>query len=463
MIASFLRERFGVRTRRTRDMLTGGVSLSIAQAVSIALGIVTTGLLARYLNAKEFGLWALVMSLTGVVGATDLGFGNALRNKLSSLYAQGVSADEDARLYFLSIFAMFLGLAALLTIAGVVGRAFLPWPRIFNSTDPKILSAGARLFEIGIPFFTLTQAFGIGQMGFFSYQESHWNAVFGTASKALLLVLTLACVGLGAGIVPLNVAFLSGSLAASAAAFFVFVRRRGWTLTPPSLHTAARKARDLWAKSAEFILLQLAATVYVQADLFLVSGTVGLASVGDYVLVKKLYLLFGALQFSFLMPIWSAYTEAVESRDYAWTRTTMVRAAAASAAFFGLAILVMSFFGAGIIRLWTGKVVSGRALYVLLGTAFLLQGWSNSFSVFLNSVGRLRRQIGLAALAALLLVWLAPRLARAYGVDGVCLALILSALPAAVSNPIESFAFLREREREVSESPSPAKLMAAIE
>lgn len=430
---------------RSKSVMVGSFSLVISQVVNVFAGFLITGMLTRYLLPDEFGLWTLIMSLTGIFGGIDFGFANALRNKISKLYVDKEKNDGLIKGYYFSIFYTFVLWALFITILLIVIKPFVEWSVLFNTTKASIIRDGSVLFVLGASVFSFNLAFSISTVGFFSYQESHWNAVIGIIFKVFLLAVTFILIKYHSTFIVLNSAFLFVTVISGVISFTFFNIKRKWRLILLQSKIVVRSVRELFGKSMQFIILQIAAIIYAQIDLFIISKILGLESVGEFSLIKKLFLVFSGFHFSFLMPIWSAYTEAVESKDFLWVEKAVTKFALYAVVAFAFLMVFLAVFGPFIIRIWTGKTIDSRILYLLLGIFYILTAWNNSFSVFLNSNNLLKKQIMLLSLSSFMLIILLLVLGRNYGLNGVCVGLILSSLPLAISNPIQSYNFIRKR------------------
>ncbi len=250
--------------------------------------------------------------------------GSALRNKMAQGYGRSLGEEEN-RTYFFSIFYWFLLTAALLTALFFLVKASIPWDVLFNSSNPEMIADGSSLVVIGASILAFNVAFNIYNSGFFAYQESHWNALLNGLSKLSLLILTLVFVFSSFSFFFINLMFFAITLGASVVSFLFFLRIRGWPLRFFPLGTLLARVKELWKKSAQFALLQIFSTFLLNADYFVVSKVLGLETVGDYFLVKRIYLVLASFHFAILLPVWSAYTESVESRDFVWMEKMLRR------------------------------------------------------------------------------------------------------------------------------------------
>lgn len=429
---------------RTRRIWVGSLALLGSTGVTLLVGVLMAGILARYFSPEEFGLWAILMSLNGILlNGFDFGFGNALRNKLAFLVGQKEPPGPLARTYFLSVFYWFLISAFFLTGVFFAAKRILPWEFLFRSQNPELIGEGSLLIAVGGSILAFNIAFNTYSSGFFGYQESQWNALFNGLSKIGLLASALVFVLLGMSFFSINLALFLVTLAVSVLAWVFFLKIREWPLGRIPRARVWETIKELWGPSAQFAALQVFSTGLLNADYFLVSGFLGLETVGDYFLVKRVYLVLSAFHFALLLPIWSAYTEALARRDYSWIDRTLRRTVKITLLIFlaGMGFMVLA--GNWVIYLWTGKWIQTTSLFLWLGVWGLMYGWSNCFSIFLNGTGHLKRQAFLVALAAVAFPFLALLLGGRYGAAGICWALIGVMIPVSLSNPWESHALVR--------------------
>jgi O-antigen/teichoic acid export membrane protein len=439
----------GVSDKRTRSIRVGSLSLLGSTGVTLAVGLVLAGVLARYFSPAEFGMWAILMSLNGIlINGFDFGFGNALRNKLAQLYGQRRSSSLEARVYFFSIFYWFVFIALVLTGIFFLAKSFIPWETLFSTSNGKLIEEGSFLIAAGGSILAFNIPFNLNASGFFGYQESHWNALSNGLAKLGLLILTLLFVFFAFSFLVINLLFFLITLGGSVISFLIFLKVRKWPWQWIYPKTTWAKVKELWKPSAQFAALQIFSTILLNADYFVVSKVLGLEMVGDYFLVKRIYLVLASFHFAFLLPIWSAYTESVETRDFEWMDRTLRRTVWYTLGIFSAGIIVMLTIGDWVIFLWTGKRIQSFSLFFWLGIWGVIYGWNNCFSVFLNGTGHLKWQVFWVGIAALAFVPLALYWGARSGLLGVCFALIAVLIPLGISNPVQSMMILESFKKE---------------
>ena len=259
----------------------------------------------------------------------------------------------------------------------------------------------------------------------------------------MLLAFTLLFVVLLQSFFAINLMTFLVTLFSSVVSFLTFLVVRKWKVIIVPFRTAWAKVKELWSKSAQFALLQVFSTILLMVDLFVVSKLLGLDTVGEYFLVKRIYLVLASFHFAVLLPVWSAYTESIESGEIIWARKTLKKTTLYTVMIFTAGIVIVCFAGNDLIYLWTGKEIINRDLFIWLGVWGFVYGWCNCFSVFLNATGNLKYQVILVGLGAISFIPVSLFLGEKYGVLGICYSLILVGLPVAISNPVESITIIK--------------------
>lgn len=433
-------------SQRTRAVATGSAALAVSRAWSLAMGLLVTGLAARYLSAETFGLWAVLTALPGFFTNLDLGMGNALRNRLASL-AAFPSRELEARAMFASTVRFCAFGAAAFSLIFAASLWGLPAGAWLGAADAGTARLWTACVFVAVAALALQIALGMGSFGFFAYQETHLYAFFEGLRSTLTAAAVAAAVGLGAGLLGLVGGYFGSILAAGAAGLLFFLRRRGWSLGGSPRLSVKQTVESLVRPGLLFAVMQVGSGIFVLAGSLAAGRALGLAAAGEFAVAQKLFLVLITAQFLVLTPLWSAYTDAWARNDRAWVRAALSRSVGLTAALFGLGALALTALGPALVLWWTGKSVPDRALYASLGVWALAYGASSCLSVFLNAIGRLRRQALISASAAALNVPLGIVLGRAYGLPGVCWAGVLLIVPAIVNNALETRAALREAAR----------------
>jgi O-antigen/teichoic acid export membrane protein len=427
------------RHKRTQRALAGSASIIVSRFFSLICGLLTTGILARYFTPEQFGLWAILTFLIGVIPVLDIGIGLALRNKLSALYSDRQNHNESGRIYFFSVFYAYIYLSLILAVLLCFAYYIIPWGMMLNTTDPQIIQEGSFSYIAALIILVLSLPFGVSLSGFFSRQETHWNSFFETLKSILAIIFIVSLVVLHARFTVIVVWFSIAMLIPVIISFFTFLRKCRWKFTVPKAKDLLLKIKELIPESIQFGLMQFSATLMFSTQALIVGKTSGLKDAGEYALVQKLFLILNILHFAILSPLWSAYTEAVASRDIKWVKKMLVYSVVYTVGLFTIGSLGLYVFGKQIIFLWTGKTIANVLLYALMGIWAFIAGWVSCFSVYLNGIGKLKLQTIWLVLTASIYIPLSLHLGEKFGVIGICMSNIVVSIPLAISTPIQSF------------------------
>jgi O-antigen/teichoic acid export membrane protein len=428
--------------RRTWLVLVGSASTVLSRFSSLILGLLLTGIVARYLSPELFGLWAILTFMVAVVPVLDIGIALALRNRLARDFADP-ARDEEGRICFFSVFYTYIGLALLLAAVLWILKGVIPWAALFSTCDPEIIRVGSLGITAALAVLVASLPFSVATAGFFSYQQTHWNCLFEFLRSLAVTCSVALLVFFRARFLALVLAFSAAILLASAGSFLLFLKKRRWKPAAVGLRSVKDNVAGLVRKGAQFGLMQLSATVIFSAQALVVANVAGLKDAGEYALVQKMFLVLNTLHFAVLAPLWSAYTESVASKDLAWVKKALALSVAYTVVLYTAGTVGLYAFGRPLILLWAGKTVENTLLYALMGLWVFVNGWVNCFSVYLNGIGRLRIQTALLVPAALAYVPLAHYCGTRFGLPGICLASIIVFVPLAISNPAQSMMSLR--------------------
>jgi O-antigen/teichoic acid export membrane protein len=364
---------------------------------------------------------------------------------MSKLYAQ--KNDKENQVYFFSA-CYVLGLTSLIIILLIyLVNFFIPWEVVFKTNNYSIVKTGSFLFLFFSSITMISLPLGLSDKVFYSYQESWWSAIFLLLMALLLLVSSIIFVYIHSSFITVVSSLSLVGLITSVCSFVVMLRRRKWNIIMINCKTILEKVKELLPQSLQFLFIQLPSVLLLCLDTSIVSKTTGLESAGDYFLVKKLSFFFATIYLSLFAPIWPCYTEAIERGDLRWVKKALYSIGIITIAVYVIFIFLFSLFGDYIIYLWTGRHIKLPALYILLGIWGFLHSWGSCFSVFLNATGNLKLQSLLLTLGVIVLFPLSLFLGAKYGTLGICLAWVIVSLPLAISNPIQSFVFIKMKSR----------------
>jgi len=415
---------------RTKKYILGASWNVISQAASSVISLVITGMLARYFTSEQFGVWSLTAILFGLFLGIDLGFGNSLKNRLSLYYANNnVNDNENARVTYYSIFHVFLIWTILLSIVIIFIRGAVPWNKIIKTENQILFQQSVQILVIASVLFCINSAFQIYSHGFYAYQETQYVSIINLLNKIVIFCFIIFAVYYKIGYYSINITYFIIVIIISIIGFVFFSIKRKWYNVVVSLNQVKSNFIDLFNHSLQFAILQLISLISSNIDMFIISNKMGLSVVGDYALVKKIYLFAMSFHVIILFPLWPAFTEAMVKKDIRWIKSALNKIVLLSMiAFFSLSIFLY-FFGNKVVYLWSGKLIHLSVTFLLMGILYTRSAVGSCYSILLNSINKLKWQILIGFAGLLALIPLSNYLIRLFSINGLILSLITISIP----------------------------------
>jgi O-antigen/teichoic acid export membrane protein len=252
------------------------------------------------------------------------------------------------------------------------------------------------------------------------YQRAYVGNAFLLAASALSLAGMVAAVRLDLGLPGVVLAAGAGALVASALNFAYLTR-----VEMPWLRLSARAVsrtavRRLMTTSVPLFLFQGGALLVNESQILVLAHRSGLATVADYSVVMRMYLLlssFISLGTSSFVP---AFREAFERGDRAWLRRSFARMVKARLAMAVGAAALLLVAGNAALAMWLGEAALrlDARVWLGLGALMIAATWGSAYSELLTILDRIWVQVGLVVLNGACTVALTYALAPRVGLLG---------------------------------------------
>lgn len=429
--------------RYTRIVQSAATALA-GRGVSTAVSFLAVPLTVRYLGDERYGLWVVISTILSWLTLADIGLGNGLINAVAE--ADGQGRRDLAQRYVATTFWLLVGVAAVLGLALGLAWPWLDWNAWLNvASEPSRAELGPALaLATGLALANLPLA--VSGRVLAAYQEgalaNYWAAAGSLLSLAGLLIATQTRAGL-----PALVLGFSGAqtLVAALSALWLFGRHKAW-LWPRLSSVKVSQSRRLMQTGLEFFLLQIAALVLFQTDNLVIARFVGPEAVTGYSIAYRLFGTVALLHSLALTPLWPAYAEAAARGDWAWVRRAFSRTLVGGMALVTAVVIALGLLADPLIRVWTVGAVSASPELVWLMAAWAwLWAWGNTFAFLLNGLGRIRFQMIMGLLLAVVNLTLSILWAQAYGVIGVIGATVVAySVVMAWTVPLDARRLLRQ-------------------
>ncbi len=394
-----------------------------SRLLSSGLQFLALPLLVRSLGVDGYGVYAVTTSLLGWFMLADLGTGATLQNKISSCRASGRSPANDIVSDGLGLLASLPALAGLAALGGFVLARVIWSPRQLAWAGDWLIVVAALPFVVSALGSVAYKILYAQQQG---WRANLWQAIGSVLALASTYALFRAELAPRARLACMVLAYAVPPAAVSTSLLLRALRR--------ARAEGGRFDRAIFGRtvrrSAGFLGFGLLSLLTLQADYLILAVTVAPAEILKYNVISKVaglaIVLFGAV----LQAQWPGCAEAAARNDWraiGGRLAGLLRIGTAMMLAFGV---LYTLFQPTIMALISPKQPAGLERgVVLLYTLYLLaRVWTDSHSMLLQSMGRLRIFILFVPVQAACSLLLQMVLSRAFGVAGLVGGLLASFL-----------------------------------
>jgi O-antigen/teichoic acid export membrane protein len=338
---------------RARDRALGAsmASTVLVKLLTIGFGVASVAVSVRALGDLQFGVFATLSTLTGLMAFADLGVGNGLMTQLA--IADGQGDIQRARALVSAALSGMITLGLLVAVLGVPAAVLLSWNRILGAPliDARDLRSTVALFFV---LGGLAIPASIGQRTLMGLQR-------GLVANCWLLVgAIMSLVGVIAAAVahaPLPYFVLSSI----GFPILVATIQSAWVLTRshadlrPSRHLVTLNSlRSLAAVSGLFLALNVAVTIAYQSDVVIVASTLGASSAAIFAVGLRMFGIVGGTLAGASQQMWTSMAEALARGDIEWVRSRFLRTIFGTLAISVPSTILLIPLGGPLARIWVG-------------------------------------------------------------------------------------------------------------
>ncbi|MEO5935992.1 MAG: oligosaccharide flippase family protein [Terriglobales bacterium] len=382
--------------------------------VNLAVAFLMAPYTVHKLGTVQYGIWALVLQLTGYMGVFDVG----IRSALVRFVARSVASDDESTLSqtLSTTFVLYCGLAgAVLGIGAVLltfGFPLLQIPAEYAEASRITFILGTITLALGFPF-GMFQAALAG--------ASRWDLNNGVAIIVLLVrtAIVLYLLYAGYGVVALAVTHLVTSILGWSAGAFLAKRTLRFSI---HLRSATRRMlAPILDHSWNSMLISVANRINYQVDTIVIGIFLPIQYVTIYVIGFELVRYFRELLNS-AAQVMAPIVGGLDARGQGGDIRNLVLRGGKFATLFGyFGATLMIFIGPQFIGVWMGREYIETSGLVLQIMAFSLFGSATAHmpSHSLFGLGKHRVNVWCTAVEAVINLSVSLFLVRRVGIYGV--------------------------------------------
>ncbi|MGY4383052.1 O-antigen/teichoic acid export membrane protein [Pedobacter sp. UYP24] len=431
-ILSKSKELFRLQDSKSKVVVRNIFFSFFIKGINISVSFLTIPLVLTFLNNTQYGIWLTLTAIIGWFALFDLGFGNGLRNHLTTSISK--NDFKEGRIFVSTTYAALSLIFGALIILFLIVHPFINWVSVFNA--PKYMTKDLNSAVVFAMCFLFTQfivrlintvllSFQRSAMADFTNSMVQVFILIGLFLLKIFHYNSLTSVALVYSITPVVIFVLVSAI------LFLTVYKN---IRPSLTFVKLKYASTLLKLGINFFVIQIAALVLYASDNFIIAHMFEPSEVTVYNISFKYFSIVSVFFTIALSPFWSMTTQAKVEGDWKWIRGSVKKLLLlwGTLAFCGVIQLLVA---TPIYKIWTnGKVVVPVQLSFMMCFYFIVSNWCAIYSNFLNAVGKVRVQLYLAVFGMIVNIPLAIFLVKVchVGVIGIPIATVTTMLCASV-------------------------------
>jgi len=406
------------REDQRSDKILKNVILSFGvKAGSILVGLLLVPLTINYINPVQYGIWLTISSVVSWMSFFDIGMGNGLRNKLAAAIALG--EYDKAKKYVSTTYAT-LGLisAALLLLLFLLNPLF-DWRSLLN-IPPSMQENVQSLVLIVFTAFCFQFVIQLINIVLTALHEPALSGLISFLGQFALLLVVFVLKETVPGTLHILVAVLTAvPLVTLLLASVLLYTGRLRKIAPSFKAVDFSYARNILQVGGYFFFIQIGALVLFQTDNIIITKLLGPQAVSEFNVAYKLFSTVSMVFVIIVTPYWSAFTDAYTKGDQNWMRRNMrlIRKVWLGLSACTLLLLLLSPW---LFRLWLGDALTvDSRLSIASAVYVIIYMWQTLHVFFLNGLGKIRLQLILVTVSAIVNIPLAIWLGHRWGTAGI--------------------------------------------
>ncbi len=411
-------------TARTRTLLQGTISGYAAFGLTAIFGLLTIRIGLNNFGTTAYGIWLVIYTLLSYFQLANFGIGHAAMNAIAHTSDPAVQRGVIRR-----TLVLLTGTSTLILVLLIIARSiFSDWSGTLGTLPLELKSDATNAIFFSAVLFVIQLPTTIFSSAFSGLQKIHWTRIYTSLSAAATLIATWAAAPHGSLMV---LAIYNGF----AVAMVGIISGAHLLISHPELRpwhgniSASPNYRSLAGTGINFVQLQIFSIIILNTDNLIISHRIGPDQVSTYAVAFKLFFMGILLVNMTGIVLWPIYAKSMKLNQWEWVNKTYNHNLRAIAVFAGAFWLGGTLFSQDIIGIWVGpEMYGGGFLVITLGGYIYMTAISGNNMSILNALNPSYWQVLILALEATLNVILSLILISKFGISGVALGTLMSAV-----------------------------------
>lgn len=420
----------------------------VIKGIGIAVSLLLVPLTIHYVNPSRYGVWLTISSIVGWFSFFDIGLTQGLRNKFAEAKAKG--DDDLAQTYVSTTYAILIIISCFVWIIFMLSNQFLNWSSMLNI--PAGMEKEVSILAIIVfTYFCLQFVLKIITSVITADQQPAKSSAINVLGQVLSLLLIFILVKTTHGsLIKLGVALCISPVFILLGANLFFFRSAYKKYQPKLSRVRFSHIKGLFNLGLLFFIIEIAVVVQFETANVIIARNFGTTHVTAYNIVYKYFGLLNMVFTIFLIPFWSASTEAFLKKDMEWIKKGIKKYNMLNILLAGTGV-IMLIFSEKIYTLWLGKgtisIAWSLSLWGFLYFNVLIFG--GKYVNFLNGISALRLQLYTSLISPIIFLGVAIFLIKYYhlGVYSLFIASIIANFNAYLLAPIQYYQIIHRNKK----------------
>ncbi|MCB0668272.1 MAG: hypothetical protein KDC80_20740 [Saprospiraceae bacterium] len=369
------------------------------KGVSILIGFLLVPITLDFLNKELYGIWLTLASVITWFNLFDIGLGYGLRNKLAEALAK--NETEKAKSLVSSTYFLITAISGVLLILFLLINPFVNWNTILN-VDKNTIDTLGLVALVTFAFFCVTFVLKLVQSIFLADQRPAYVGFFDLVANFISLAIILVLIQITSGsLLALAIAMGIAPVVVLTFCNIYFFSTRYRSIAPSWKFIKKEHFNVLGSLGFKFFLVGITGLVIFSTDNLIIVQLFGPSEVPAYQVAFKYFGLITSVFSIIAVPFWSAYTDAQTKGDLDWILDTNKKLKLIWSGLLAVS-LIMLILSDWFYRLWVPEIPVPFILSIAMCIYVLALAWGNIFVMYINGVGKVRLQVVVSLVGALI-------------------------------------------------------------
>lgn len=384
---------------------------------SIIIGLLIVPMTINYINPTQYGIWLTLSSIISWFSFFDIGLGNGLKNKLAETNALG--QNEKGQIFVSTTYAILTIISLTVFLLFFCINPFLNWESILNTS--KFVGQSLNLVALTVVgFFCISFVIQlINTILTANHKPAKSSLISLIGSFFSLIIIFILTKYTEASLIKLVLVLAGIPLLVQIISTVWLFKTSLSSLSPKYKLIDFKYAKELLSVGGVFFIIQIGALVLFQTDNIVITQLFGPKEVTTFNIAYKLFSVIIMVFTIIITPFWSAFTDAYAKNDMNWIKEIISKMQKywVLLIVFSICLLIISPF---VFKLWLGNSVKIPYLLSIAMTFYVIAyAWQTIHVFLLNGIGKIRLQLYLVVISAIINIPLAIFLGHKIGLAGI--------------------------------------------